>query len=139
MFYLFPLVPGLIARQFFNLLSQDARADFGLWSLVALLVGAEITRLAANFLAVLVETTVQLTGAALVRKNIFDYILERPGASRQPTAPGEAVSRFRDDLKTVSTFLTWSSDPVGQVAVFVIAITVLSSVNFYLTADGKGA
>jgi ATP-binding cassette subfamily B protein len=133
-FYIFPLVPGLIAQQFFNRLSQNAQADLGLWSLIGLFFAAEIGRIGANFMAVVVEPTVQMTAAALIRKNIFDHILTRPGASKLPASPGEAVSRFRDDLKTVTFFLTWTSDPIGQVAVFSLALVVLASVNFYITA-----
>lgn len=133
-FYIFPLVPGLIAQQFFNQLSQNARADLSLWSLIGLFFAAEMGRIGANFMAVLVEPTVQMSAAALVRKNIFDHILTRPGASKLPASPGEAVSRFRDDMKTVATFLTWTSDPIGQVAVFSLALGVLASVNFYITA-----
>ncbi|MDB5080507.1 MAG: transporter ATP-binding protein [Chloroflexi bacterium] len=133
-FYVFPLIPGLIAQQFFNMLSRNAPADLGLWSLIALFVAAQLGAIAGNFAAMAVEPTLQMTAAALVRKNIFDHIFARPGASKLPSSPGEAVSRFRDDMKTVATFLTWTSDPIGQVIVFTLALVVLASVNFYITA-----
>ncbi len=65
MFYLFPLVPGLIARQFLNSLSGDAQAGFGLWTLIALLVGTALVRFAALVGAVAAETTVQLKGIVI--------------------------------------------------------------------------
>lgn len=134
LFYVFPLVPGLIAQQFFDLLSKNARADFGLWSLIAVFLGAEIGRFVALLGAVAAEGTAQMTASALIRKNIFDHILARPGASKLPASPGEAVSRFRDDLEKFTHFFTWTADPIGQASVFIISLLVLSSVNFYITA-----
>lgn len=134
LFYVFPLVPGLIAQQFFNVLSHEAKADLGLWSLIAVFMAVELGNIAARFAAVAAETTLQLTAAALMRKNIFDHILERPGANKLPSSPGEAISRFRDDMQKVVGFLSWTADPIGQAAVFILALVVLSSVNFYITA-----
>ncbi|MBN9392432.1 MAG: ABC transporter ATP-binding protein [Chloroflexi bacterium] len=133
LFYVFPLVPGLIAQQFFDLLSHDAAADFGLWSLIAVFLAAEIGRFLALLGAVAAEGTTQMTAQALIRKNIFDHILARPGASKLPTSPSESVSRFRDDLEKFTHFFTWTADPVGQASVFIISLLVLSSVSFYVT------
>jgi ATP-binding cassette subfamily B protein len=133
LFYVFPLVPGLIAQQFFDLLSHNASAELSLWSLIAVFLAAEIGRFVALLGAVTAETTAQMTAAALIRKNIFDHILARPGASKLPSSPGEAVSRFRDDLEKFTHFFTWTADPIGQASVFIISLLVLSSVNFYIT------
>lgn len=134
LFYLFPLIPGLIAQRFFDELSNNAPATFGVWGLIAIFIGIELVYIAARFAAQFAEPTARMTAAALMRKNIFDHIFERPGASKLPASPGEAVSRFRDDAQRVSDFLTWTCDPIGQTTVFVVALVVLSSVNFYVTA-----
>src|SRR5262249_42301769 len=42
---------------------------------------------------------------------------------------GEAISRFRDDADSVSRFVTWTLDPLGQAAMFVVAMMVLVRVN----------
>ena len=42
MFYIFPLIPGLIVRQIFNGLTGEAPARFDLWTLIALLAGATL-------------------------------------------------------------------------------------------------
>ena len=133
MFYLFPLLPGLIVRAFFDTLSGAAPARLGLWGLLALLVGAAVGRVAALLTAVWAENTVQLVAAALLRKNLLERILEHPGARALPSSPGEAISRFRDDVVHVISFLTWSIDPVGQAAVAIIAIVVLARINPWYT------
>jgi ATP-binding cassette subfamily B protein len=136
MFYLFPLVPGLIVRWFFNTLSAEAPLGSpgpGVWTMVALLVGAAIVRVAALLGAVAAESTVQLTIAALLRHNLLSRILERPGAAALPSSPGEAISRFRDDIKAVVGFLTWTIDPLGHLLVFTVALTVLAQINLLMT------
>ena len=37
LFFASPLVPGLITREIFNVLTGDAQATFGVWGLLALL------------------------------------------------------------------------------------------------------
>lgn len=133
MSYLFPLVPGLIARQFFDNLAGDTQAGVGLWTLIALLVGASLARFVAHVGAVAAETTEQLTASALLRKNLFQRILHHPGAQALPASPGEAISRFRNDVQTTVGFLTWTLDPVGQAMVAGLALWVLVRINPFLT------
>ncbi len=133
LFYLFPLVPGLIVRQFFNALTGDAPVTFGVWGLLALFVGASIARVTALVTAMFAETTLHLTTGALVRKNLLQRILEHPGARAVPFSTGEAVSRFRDDVQAVYNFLSWSLDPIGQAVVALVALAVLVQVNALLT------
>jgi ATP-binding cassette subfamily B protein len=129
MFYLFPLIPGLIVRRFFSLLAGDAPAGFQVWSLLALLVAAGVARVTALISAVVAETTMQLTTAILLRKNLFAHILRRPGARALPASAGEAISRFRDDVQAIVGFLTWTLDPVGQAIVMLLALVVLIQIN----------
>ena len=133
MFYLFPLVPGLIVREFFDRLSANAQAGLGVWSLLALLVAVASARVTALALAVYAETTTQLTAAALLRRNLLARILEHPGARAVPASSGEAISRFRDDTQVVVQFLTWTLDPVGQIVVTLIALAVLARIDPLLT------
>ncbi len=133
MFYLFPLVPGLIVREFFDRLSGNAQAGLEVWSLLALLVAIASARVTALALAVYAETTTQLTAAALLRRNLLARILEHPGARAVPASAGEAISRFRDDTQVVVQFLTWTLDPVGQIVVTIIALAVLAGIDPLLT------
>ena len=53
MFYLFPLVPGLIVRGIFDQLSGSAAAGLSIWGLVALLAGVSVARVVALVLAIM--------------------------------------------------------------------------------------
>ncbi len=133
MFYVFPLVPGLIVQQVFNAITGNAPAGLGLWTLIALLVGASLVRVSALFAATAAEMTLHNTTAALLRRNVFDHILHRPGARSLPASAGEAISRFRDDVDIISRFLGWTLDPVGQVVVTGIAVVILASIDPWIT------
>lgn len=133
MFYLFPLVPGLVVRQVLDELSGDASATLGAWTLIALLVGAAMVRVGMTFAAVAAEMTLYLTTSALLRQNVFRRILHRPGARALPASAGEAISRFRDDVQVIARFLGWTLDPVGQAFVIAVAVTVLASIDPWIT------
>lgn len=122
-------MPGLIARQFFDVLTGHAHVTFGLWGLFALLVGTGLAQLAATPLAVVAETTLMHTMGTLVRRNLLESILQRPGARAVPYSPGEAISRFRDDVVAVMRFVGWTVDPIGQTAVMCIGLAVLARIN----------
>lgn len=133
MFYVFPLVPGLIVRQVLDELSGQAPATLGTWTLIALLVGAAVARVGVTFGAVAAEMTLYLTTSALLRQNVFRRILHRPGARALPASAGEAISRFRDDVQVIARFLGWTLDPVGQAFVIALAVTVLVSIDPWIT------
>lgn len=133
MFYLIPLVPGLIARRFFDYLTGSAQVRWGLWELVALLIGVAIARVVGLLAAVGAEITLNQTHAALLRQNLLRKVLERPGARAVPASPGEAISRFRDDVNNVAHFVSWTLDPFGQAFVMIVALSVLVRINALIT------
>lgn len=131
--YLVPLLPGLIVRDFFNTLTDESGARFGVWTLLALLVGVGVGQMSGWILATLCEVTFNQYVEALLRKNMLHRVLERPGARAVPISPGEAVSRFRDDAAVASKFLSWTLDPLGQALVLVIGVSFLLRIDIRLT------
>ena len=85
-------LPAILMRDLFNLLTHEAPARMGLWTLVALLFAFEVARDLG--LLGLVSTNVPffVHTRTLLRKNLLAHILKRPGASALPESPGEAVS-----------------------------------------------
>ncbi|MEJ7655188.1 MAG: ABC transporter ATP-binding protein, partial [Chloroflexia bacterium] len=99
----------------------------------AVVSSPSLVRVAVLIGAVIAETTLQLVAGSLLRSNLLEHILGRPGARALPSTAGEAVSRFRDDVKVVVGFLSWTLDPVGQFIVMVVALVVLIQVDVLLT------
>jgi len=133
LFYLVPLLPGVIVREVFDRLSDGATTDSGIWALLALLAGVGAVNMPGLVSATYFETTLHLYVHALLRKNMLRRILDHPGARAVPLSPGEAVSRFRDDVDVAGHFLSWTLDPVGQIMVLVVGIGFLISIDPVLT------
>ena len=132
-FYLFPLVPGLIVQQIFNNLTDNTPVTFGIWGLLALLVGTTLARIVTLFVGVGAEGTLGQTSSAVLRQNIFTRILQRPGANALPSSSGEAISRIRDDVDEVTGFVCWLFDPIGQAVGTLVALIILIHISPLIT------
>jgi ATP-binding cassette, subfamily B, bacterial len=131
--YMAPLVPGLIVRGFVDALTGSAAAGWNADTFLALLAAFTVTRLAIDVWGSLAEPTLMGVAGALQRRNMLERVLERPGARALPSSPGEAISRFRNDVEHVSTFLAWTADPIGQLLSFAVGIVVLFSIDPAMT------
>jgi ATP-binding cassette subfamily B protein len=132
-FYLFPLVPGLVARQFLDELSGGAPVGLSLWLPLALLVAVAVARAILTVIGAAAERGLHLVVGTLLRRNALDHILHQPGAQPLPASAGEAISRFRDDVNAVALGLSWMLDPVGQLIVASLAVAVLLRIDPVLT------
>lgn len=133
LFWTLPLATGQIARAVFNALSGDAPALGSVWTLLALLVGAALARSIVNFASIPLYFPFYFGAGALLRRNLLERILQHPGARALPGSPGEAVSRFRDDVDEVLRVVEWSVDAAGNAAVALYALWVMLHVQPLLT------
>ncbi len=128
-----PIVPGLIAKVFFDRLSNNARLDAGVWGLIALVLVTAAARIGLTFGGLLADIPHRFTMSALLRRNLLERILERPGARAVPGAPGEALSRFRDDAAQAEDAISWTLDTIGTAFFAIVAVGILLSINARLT------
>ena len=131
---LFFQIPGLVMREFFNLLSGDTQAGFNLWTLIALLFAAEIGSLLGIYGLFTTNIPFFMNTMTLLRKNLLTHILRRPGASALPDSPGEAISRFRGDVFEIPLFSLWINDILGSIAFSTIAIVIMARISPKITA-----
>ena len=155
-FTVFPQLVGLVIRAFFDNLSGQSTASLNPYSLAALLVALALGRAIATFADVAVYFNFRYTVEALLRQNLFEHILGRPGAAALPESPGETVSRFREDVEEVAHFmaeslttiafglfalgavvLMWRTDPSVTVFVFIPLLIVLIVANLTMSQVGK--
>jgi ATP-binding cassette subfamily B protein len=126
---LFGLLPGLIARSFFDTLTGRAQVPIGatglLWLLVALAAGRAALWLIAGF----VEINLRFIMSGLVRRNLLRHILALPGARALPFSIGEAISRFRDDAYQAEDSVDWADEIISQGLFALVAFLVLLQVN----------
>ena len=125
-----PLVPGLLIRQLFNQLTEDAVIDWSFWTLIALVVGVGIGRLAMLMSSLLVYIPFRTRIEGTLQHNMLDAILRKPGAAALPGSAGEAVSRFRGDVEHMTDFAgDRLIDLPGLALMPIIGLSVLFWIN----------
>lgn len=126
-------IPGLIIRDFFNLLSHQAPASFNVITLIAFLFVCEIGRLLGVYGLIRSNTPFFVHNMTLLRRNMLKHILKRPGAKALPDSPGEALSRFRGDVFELPLFALWLNNLQGMLLFTIVAITIMYRVNAMIT------
>jgi ABC-type multidrug transport system fused ATPase/permease subunit len=131
-FHVFPLLNGLLLRSFFDALTGQAPGGLNAWSVVALLAGTELLRISTLFAGIVVWVIAWYAYQLLMRHNLLARILATRGRPL-PESPGEAVSRFRDDVEEVIQYLENWLDTSGQALFAVIALAIMLPINATIT------
>lgn len=133
LFHGYPLVPGLVARAFFDTLTGKAPAGVGVWGLIALLLGAALGCMGIQVAGAFVNTFHSFSMQNFLRRNIVERILERPGAAAVPSAPGEVIGRMRDDPDNAARAIDNSLDIVGYGIFGIAAVLLLLRIDATIT------
>jgi ATP-binding cassette, subfamily B, bacterial len=132
------VAPGLIMQAFFNYLEGKTGAGpLGLtispWTIVAFLAAAFMGRVIGGAGFALADPPIFADISTLLRTNLLKYILRRPGASPLPDSPGEAVSRFRNDVSEIPLFSIWLNDILVGLGVVTVSIYLMARINVLVT------
>ncbi|MCC5604917.1 hypothetical protein [Nostoc favosum] len=92
LYYFFLLVPGLIIRQIFDIITVKTSAGLNVWTLLALLVGSAIAQQTFLLIGVTADGVFRMYVATLLRKHLLTHIWERPAAQALPSSSGEAIA-----------------------------------------------
>ncbi len=129
----FFMMPGVISKRFFDLVSGDAAVGFNLWTLVALLFVSEIGGVLGILGAIKTNVPFFVNSMTLLRKNLLARILRRPGAKALPDSPGEAISRFMGDVFEIPLFALWMNDLSSSIASGIAAIALMAAIDPLIT------
>jgi ATP-binding cassette subfamily B protein len=129
----FSMIPGLVIRAFFNLLTGDAQAGLNLWTIIALIFMSEIGTNLGIYGLVVTNTPFFMRSMTLLRKNLLKHILRRPGASALPDSPGEAVSRFQGDVFEIPLFALWLNDLIGSIVFSGVGLMIMFHISPHIT------
>ncbi len=132
-FVALPQATGLLTRSFFDTLSGGAPAGPGIWTLCALLAAIPLARAVFVTVDVVMATAFQFLSGALLRRNLFGSILNRPGAQALSGSPGEAISRFRGDVDEATAFLLNLLFVIGFGLFSVVALVTMLRINIRIT------
>ncbi len=131
-FYAMPLANGLLLRAFFDALTGHTGSGPNVWTILALLAGAEMLRVGSLFIGIYVWLGLWFTLEALLRRNLLARILGLRGRAL-PESPGEAISRFRDDVQEIMLYVDRWIDFSGEALFAVLALAIMLPINPWIT------
>jgi ATP-binding cassette, subfamily B, bacterial len=131
--YLTPILPGLVMKWFYDYLSGSSPYKFGTMTLIAFLLTATLARIIFIVSGIMTETSLRFRIGSLLRRNLLNLILKKPGAKAIPCSPGEAISSFRDDVEQAEETIGRSVDLFSMTLFAAISFCILIRVNVKLT------
>jgi ATP-binding cassette subfamily B protein len=132
--YLMPVVPGLITQAFFDRVSGASTTGPSVPLLIVFLLAYSVGRITVMAWGMWVDIHYRFRVQTLLRRNLLARIYELPGAQALEETPGEAITRFREDVEETDETLSWTVDLIG-IAVFApVAVWIMASINARVTA-----
>jgi ATP-binding cassette subfamily B protein len=125
------LLPGLIARLFFDTLTGAAPFRFGVAGVIFLVLMAALFYMAAIFGGTLTDICHRFMISALLRRNLLAHLLGRAGPISG--SAGETISYFRDDVELVEDLVSWVVEMVTVIFFSVAALAIMLSINPRIT------
>ncbi len=127
-----PVVPGLIIREFFDMLSGESRLNVSIWGLMALFVATAAARIVNILIGALADTNHRFRMSALLRRNVLESMLATPKSARD-VSPGETVNILEEDGKQVEDAISWSVDTMGMTGFAIVSAIILVGISPKLT------
>jgi ATP-binding cassette subfamily B protein len=124
---------GVIVQDFFNLLPTQPHLSFTIWASLVVLALVAILRVAVILGESLIETLCGFMQRTLLQRNIWEYILQRPGAQSLSCSPGETLNIIRDDALNIEDLLSDLLWAAGLALFSIAAFAQLLTVDARLT------
>jgi len=131
--WLLPIIPALLTKAFFDAVT-GARTDVPTVPLlIALVVTYGVARIGVMVFGMWNDAHLMFRISSLLRRNMLERIFELPGAQSMKESPGDAISRFRDDVDENVESFAWTVDMVGIVLFSTVAVWILVTVDAWFT------
>jgi ATP-binding cassette, subfamily B, bacterial len=123
------IAPALIIKAFFDMITGEASLRFGIWTIVAFASVSWLGRVLASYGFYYADVPIFADIPTLLRKNLLRHILRRPGASPLPDSPGEAVSRFKNDVNEIPLFVILINDILVGLVIIAVSIFLMVQIS----------
>jgi len=128
-----PIVFGLVLRSFFDSLGNGGASESTGWYLLLGMLAVTVSREMVRVFTFAQEAALENRIALLLRKHLFDHAFAS-GLSRLRTNPAsELLSRFRDDIDSITTFMIWAPLFVGRFIAFAIATVIMMNISVLMS------
>lgn len=129
--WMMPILAGLIVREFFDTI--EGGPGFTISTLVVMMVAYSLGRIFVMFAAMLNDVHFMFRIGALLQRNMFTRILSLPGAQAVEEAPGEVITRFREDVEHVTETSSFTVDLAGALGLSIAAGVILVRIDATMT------
>ncbi len=129
----FPLLPGLLYREFFDVLVGAGSVGWNGPTLIALMAATVVARALLYVFGIGVDVPHRFYMSALLRFNVLANLLKLPGARAVNGAVGDVFNVISADAKQVEDMLSWICDCIGQLLFCVVALWLLISMQPQIT------
>jgi ATP-binding cassette subfamily B protein len=131
--WLLPIIPALLTKAFFDAVT-GARTDApAVPILIALVATYGVARVGVMIFGMWNDAHLMFRVSSLLRRNMLESIFELPGAQSMKESPGDAISRFRDDVDENVESFAWTVDMLGILLFCTVAIWILVSIDGWFT------
>jgi ATP-binding cassette subfamily B protein len=130
---LMELVPGLLAKAFFDAITYNAAARLNVPTIVALVILAAFLHMGLLSSGWFFDIRYRFYVSALVWLNTLSHILNLPGARAARGSPGETISTFRDDVQVLEDASDWVIDTITQIIFLPAALWIMVRINPQIT------
>ncbi|MBS1912903.1 MAG: ABC transporter ATP-binding protein [Bacteroidetes bacterium] len=120
-----PVLTGLLTREVFNTLSGNATTGINVWTLLVLIAAVAAARISIMAYGVRQWSTYYFEASAVLRRNLLRWLVSGYGSRVLADSPGEAVSRFRDDVDDVVRYIENWTDSAGHILLMLVALGVM--------------
>jgi len=131
--FFWQVAPAFIIKAFFDMLTGEAALTGGIWAILAFLVASWLGRVLGSYGFYYADVPIFADQPTLLRKNLLQHILRRPGAASLPDSPGEAVSRFRNDVVEIPLFVLWFNDILVGLIIILVSLVLLMRISLSIT------
>lgn len=131
--HLFPLVPGLIAKEFFDQVSGKGKLNSGIMGIIIVIVFNVIINIVIIKLGARVDIYHRFNMSGLIRRNMLNIFLKQPGALPRKHSSGEILNSIRDDADQAENSISWTLDIIGTAVFALVALCILLSINLKIT------
>ncbi|MCA9838682.1 MAG: ABC transporter ATP-binding protein [Trueperaceae bacterium] len=128
-----PVLIGILVKGVFDALSGDAAATASAWTFVVIILITQLGRLGIFVIGEFCWISYWLSFTLLLRRNLLDYVLRARGSRRLTQSPGEAITRFREDVNDVTQYIENWVDAGGLLTYAVVAFIMMYRISPNIT------
>jgi ATP-binding cassette subfamily B protein len=131
--HVWDLIPGLLAKAFFDTLSGARPAGLSPAGVASLSLALGLVHAGTVYSIAIAGPLSWFHLLGLLQHNLLTHLLARPGAEPLPGSVGETLSTLRDDVEGAGNMTWWAVGLLNDLQSLVLRIVVLLAVDARIT------